>query len=454
MPRPRSFPRGDSAPLRFFILSLGCAKNTVDAQGMASLLIRAGMHAVDEPERAQILIVNTCGFIASARAESLETLQQLAAGRRSRQVLIAAGCWAQREAARLLEYVPGVDAVLGTRNWNEIVPLARKLLERHERQPLSWIEEQTLCLPETVGAPGYAVQGPSAYLKISDGCSRRCAFCAIPGIKGPARSRSLEAILADARELQAMGVQEINLIAQDSTNYGADLGIKEGLAGLLEELTAAVPEIPWIRVLYAFPGYLTPRLMEVMAAHPQILPYIDIPLQHADPGMLRRMLRPPDMDEVRTTIVRLRKMLPRVAIRTTFITGFPGETEAEFQTLLDFVKEMRFDRVGVFTYSAEEGTPAAELPDDVPDEVKEARREALMLAQQNISLQTNQDWVGRKMDVLLEGQGDGMTVGRSYRDAPEIDGLVLIPGDHPLGRIVSVEITEALVYDLMGRISV
>jgi ribosomal protein S12 methylthiotransferase len=264
----------------------------------------------------------------------------------------------------------------------------------------------------------------------------------------------MAAILADARELQAMGVQEINLIAQDSTNYGADLGLVDGLAGLLEQLTAVVPEIPWIRVLYAFPGYLTPRLMEVMAAHPQILPYIDIPLQHADPGMLRRMLRPPDMEEVRSTIARLREILPQVAIRTTFITGFPGETEAEFQTLLDFVREMRFDRVGVFTYSAEEGTPAAVLPDDVPTEVKEARREALMLAQQNISLQSNQSWVGRKMEVLLEGQGDGMTVGRSYRDAPEIDGLVLIPGDHAIGRIVSVEITEALVYDLMGRISV
>ena len=445
--------RGASRPFRFYIASLGCPKNTVDSNDMALLLQRAGYQPSLDPQRADVLIVNTCGFIAAARQESLDTLRDLAEQRRPHQRLIAAGCWAQRDPAALLAAVP-LDAVIGTRNWPEIAALVKQTLHAPHRggSSLQLVEDRLLRMPETVALPGYVISGRSAYLKISDGCSRGCAFCAIPAIKGPTVSRTMEAIVADARQLQELGVLEINLIAQDATFYGHDLGLQDGLAQLLERLTAAVPRIPWIRILYAFPGFITPRLIEVIRRSSQILPYIDLPLQHAHPAVLKRMRRPHDMDEVRRTVAHLRELMPELALRTTFIVGFPGETEAEFLTLLDFVNEMRFDRVGVFTYSHEAGTPAAQLDDDVPPQVKEERREALMLSQQTISRQLNFALVGKTLPVLLEGSGDGLTVGRSYRDAPEIDGLVLIREELPPHRIVNVEITEALEYDVIGRV--
>jgi ribosomal protein S12 methylthiotransferase len=270
-------------------------------------------------------------------------------------------------------------------------------------------------------------------------------------------SRPPEAILADAAWLAERGVQEIILIAQDTTDYGRDLGMREGLAQLLDRLVEAVPQVGWIRLMYAYPDRVTERLIETMASRLQILPYLDIPLQHAHPDVLRRMRRPADVERVRRTVERLRAAMPQVALRTAFLVGYPGETEAEFQTLLDFVAEMAFDRVGVFTYSHEAGTPAARLADDVPPEVKEERRQRLMAAQQPISLAKNQALVGRTLDVLIEGQGDGLSVGRSYRDAPEVDGLVLVQGDEnrraelPVGRIVPVRITAALEYDLVGE---
>lgn len=444
--------RGGQRPFHFYIASLGCPKNTVDSSGMAVLLRRAGYAATTNPQQADVVIVNTCGFIAPARQESLQTMQGLIAQRRPNQKLIAAGCWAQREPNALLAAVPELDAVIGTRSWTNIVTLADQLLNTRETAILSLIEDATIDLPENAGVPGYVVDGSSAFLKIADGCSRRCAFCAIPGIKGPNVSRAMAAILEDARQLQEMGVLEINLIAQDATFYGYDLGLKDGLADLLERLVDAVPDVPWLRILYAFPGYVTPRLIDVIAQHPQILPYIDIPLQHAHPDVLRRMRRPADVAEVRRMIAHLRTTMPEIALRTTLIVGFPGETDAEFRTLLDFVEEARFDRVGVFIYSHEDGTAAAQLEDDVPDGVKEARREAIMLAQQAISRQRNQAHVGQRLPVLLEGVGDGITVGRSYRDAPEIDGLVLIHEELEPHRLVTVEVTEALEYDLVAKV--
>ena len=304
---------------------------------------------------------------------------------------------------------------------------------------------------DTPGLHRVAVQGSSAYLKLADGCRRSCAFCAIPLIKGPSVSRPPEAILADGAWLAERGVQEIILIAQDTTDYGRDLGMKEGLAKLLDQMVAAAVQVKWMRLMYAYPGRVTESLIETMARHPQILPYLDFPLQHAHPAMLRRMRRPADVEGVRRTIERLRAAMPDIAIRTTFLVGFPGETETEFQTLLDFVAEMEFDRVGVFIYSHEEGTPAAAMEDDVPPEVKEERRARLMEMQQPISLAKNQALVGRTLDVLIEGQGDGMSAGRSYRDAPEIDGLVLVQaGEPPVGAILPVRITAALEYDLVG----
>jgi ribosomal protein S12 methylthiotransferase len=296
-----------------------------------------------------------------------------------------------------------------------------------------------------------AVQGTSAYLKLADGCRRSCAFCAIPLIKGPAVSRPPEAILADAAWLAEQGVQEIILIAQDTTDYGHDLEMQEGLASLLEQLVAEVPQVPWIRLMYAYPGRVTPRLIETMARHPQILPYLDIPLQHAHPDVLRRMRRPADVERVRRTVERLRAAMPEIAIRATFLVGYPGETGTEFRALLNFVTEIAFDRLGVFAYSHEEGTPAAALEDDVPSGVKEERRERLMAVQQPISLAKNQALVGETLDVLIEGHDEGLSVGRSYRDAPEIDGLVLVQAELPVGQIVPVHIVAALEYDLVGE---
>lgn len=443
-------PGAENRP-HFYIESLGCSKNTVDSTGIALLLQRRGYYPTSSVEEADVLIVNTCGFIATARGESLETLQNLASDLRPDQKLIAAGCWAQREPEQLFQWVPDLDAVIGTRSWYAM-PEILEILDQRPDERFLYIEEQETILPEQVGAPGYAISGASAFLKIADGCSRKCAFCAIPDIKGPNVSRTPEAILADARALQSQDILEINLIAQDTTHYGHDLGEKEALAALLRELVNAVPKVPWIRVLYAFPGYITPQLVNTMAEQPQILPYIDLPLQHADPAVLRRMRRPTDVDWVRDTIQLLRETLPNVCLRTTFITGFPGETDKEFETLLQFVKETRFDRVGVFPYSHEPGTPAALLEDDVPEGVKNARLDLLMKTQQRISLDKNKTFVGKQLEVLLEGAGEGLTVGRSYRDAPEIDGLILIEGEFPLQQLVQVEITEALVYDLKGQI--
>jgi len=421
---------------------------------MAVLLQRAGYVGVQDLSQADMVVVNTCGFIEPARQESSETLRELAAQLRPSQALVAAGCWAQRDPEALLAAVPTLTAVVGTRSWPDIVSVAAMLAKKTAPTAPMRVAQGSLVLPEQAGAPGYAVSGASAFLKIADGCSRQCAFCAIPLIKGPSVSRTPEAILADARALQQMGVLEINLIAQDITYYGHDLGMKDGLAQLLTRLAQEVPQVPWLRLLYTFPGYVTTRLIDVIAQTPQVLPYIDIPLQHAHPEVLKRMRRPADVEDVRRTIAQLRERLPEVALRTTFIVGFPGETDAEFQTLQEFIKEMRFDRLGVFTYSSENGVPAAQWADDIPQAVKEARREALMLAQQEISEAANQQWVGRRLSVLLEGTGDGVTIGRSYRDAPEIDGLVLIPETLEPDRIVTIEITEATVYDLVGRLCV
>jgi len=444
--------RGATRPFCFYIMSLGCPKNTVDSNGMAVLLQRAGYQVVMQPSDADVVIVNTCGFVELARQESLATLQTFTQTLRADQRLIASGCWAQREPDKIITALPNLDAVLGTRSWPEIVTVVDEVLSFHNDDITTLIEQHTVALPEAVNAPGYVISGASAFLKIADGCSRRCAFCAIPGIKGPTASRAMDAIIKDARDLYERGVVELNLIAQDATYYGYDLGMKDGLAQLLERFVTDVPGLAWLRILYAFPGYVSPYLIETIARHPQILSYIDIPLQHAHPDVLRRMRRPADVEGVRHTVAQLRERIPDIAIRTTLIVGFPGETETEFQALLDFVKQMRFDRVGVFLYSHEAGTAAGELEDDVSEPVKIARRDALMMAQQTISLELNQAFIGRELQVLLEGTGDGVTIGRSYRDAPEIDGLILIRDTLPLDRFVTVKITEAMPYDLVGQV--
>lgn len=434
----------------FHIISLGCAKNTVDSDSMAQLLVRSGYEAVVEPRRAGILIVNTCGFIGAAKQESLDALAKLASKKKRGQVLIAAGCLTQRYGAEITASVPGIDGMLGTRRWMDIVDVVQSLTGAETGSRYHLPEAETVGSDER-GAMRVSVQGASAYLKIADGCRRPCAFCAIPLIKGTSVSRPIDSILAEARYLQDAGVREIVLIAQDTTDYGHDLSMKNGLVRLLKEMTAAAPLVDWIRIMYAYPGYVTDELIEVMATHKQVVPYLDMPLQHAHPLTLKRMRRPTDVDWVRKTIAKMRQSVPGLALRTTFIVGYPGETEEEFLCLLDFVEELRFDKVGAFKFSFEPGTTSESLGDPIPDALKEERLERLMEKQQKISLELNKAFVGRSLDVILEGAEEGVSIGRSYRDAPEIDGLVLVKGDIPPGRIIPVRITEAMVYDLSGE---
>jgi ribosomal protein S12 methylthiotransferase len=436
--------------LRFHLVSLGCAKNSVDSESMAALLACEGCQAANGVADADVIIVNTCGFIDAAREESLAELQRLTNLKQPGQMLIAAGCLTQRFGAAVAQQVPGIDGLIGTRRWMDIVQLVEVLRNRKTPQTFFYLPEETEVGDEDVAVPRTAVQGASAYLKIADGCRRPCAFCAIPLIKGTAVSRPPERILADARLLQDRGVREINLIAQDTTDYGHDLGIQDGLAVLIEDLVKAVPNIDWLRILYAYPGCVTDRLIEVIAGNPQIVPYIDMPLQHAHPEVLRRMRRPANLEWVHRTLEKLRSAVPDVALRSTFIVGYPNETEQAFETLLDFVSEVRFDRVGVFTFSPEVGTESEALGDPISSEVKVERQRRLMLLQQQISLEKNQTFVGRILPVLTEGVGDGITLGRSFRDAPEIDGLVIIDGEHPLGEMLPVRIDSAMPYDLVG----
>jgi ribosomal protein S12 methylthiotransferase len=438
--------------------SLGCAKNTVDSDSMAQLLERKGYKAVSAPQQASVLIVNTCGFIDAAREESYSTLRSLAETKRPDQLLIAAGCLTQRYGVEVAFKVSGVDGILGTRRWMDIVQVVQQLRRNSQHpagpglrpEPLYHLPETTTIGTDEKGALRAAIAGASAYLKIADGCRRPCAFCAIPLIKGTTVSRPLEMLIDEARRLRNLGVRELVLIAQDTTDYGHDLGIRDGLSTLLEKMTTAVPDMDWIRIMYAFPGYVTDRLIELMASHPQVLPYLDIPLQHADPATLTRMRRPANIDWVHTTIAKMRSKLPKLAIRTTFIVGYPGETEKEFQTLLDFVEELRFDRVGAFQFSFEADTASEALGDPIPATVKEERYQRLMELQQDISLQINQSYVGQTLDVLVEGEKSGIAIGRSYRDAPEIDGMVFIEGKAEIGSIIPVKISGAMAYDLTG----
>lgn len=449
--------------MRYYLLTLGCPKNTVDSEGMAMLLNSAGYGGAAVPEEADVLIVNTCGFLAAAEDESLEHLRELAKHKRRGQTLVAAGCMAQRAGERIVREVPGVDGLLGTRRWMEIVPLIQELRggkgqRIFGRHALLGDPERPLDAP----MPRPAVSAGSAYLKISDGCNAPCAFCSIPTIKGKLRSRPQAAIVAEAQALVAAGAQELILIAQDTTDYGRDVGQPDALPDLMRAILAAAPDLRWLRLMYAYPGHVSPRLIEVMASDPRVCHYLDIPLQHGHPDVLRRMFRPSNTDKLLETFAQMRTAMPDMAFRSTFITGLPGETEEEFRGLLDFVAAIQFDKVGVFPFSPEPGTPAFDMPGQVEEKIKAERRGRLMVAQQRISLARNQAQVGRTLDVLVEGAGElsdrpstalrrPVALARSYRDAPEVDGLVVVPGALPVGQMARVKITGAMEYDLMGE---
>ena len=445
----------------YHLITLGCPKNEVDSDGMEMLLQQADIRASVDARNADVLIVNTCGFLEAAKEESIGVLQELADAKQQRQMLIAAGCLAQRNGDEVLRRVPQVDGLLGTRRWMDVVELIGRVRngpQQRRLQQYSLLGEPDKTYLEPVPRP--PVTGGSAYLKISDGCNAPCAFCTIPSFKGKLRSRPSAALIDEANALVAAGAKELVLVAQDTTDFGRDRGEPDSLAQLLSALCNRTGDgLKWVRLMYAYPGHVSDSLIEVMASQDKIVPYLDMPLQHGDPRTLRRMRRPSRLEMIYDHVEKLRAVMPDIALRTTFIVGYPGETEEEFQGLLAFAQAIEFDKVGAFPFSPEPGTPAAELPDPVPEEEKEERYSRLMEAQQPISLRKNQEQVGKVLDILVEGEGeiaesgDPLVLGRSYRDAPEVDGLVLVPGvaDAPAGAMLQVHINGALEYDLVGE---
>ncbi|MEA3408502.1 MAG: 30S ribosomal protein S12 methylthiotransferase RimO [Chloroflexota bacterium] len=432
--------------MRFHIITLGCPRNVVDSEMMAQLLHQEGHTLVEEPEQADLLILNTCAFIEAARRETYEMLEELAADKKPSQKLIVAGCLPQRYKGDVVDRFPAVDAIIGTRSWPEITSVVRAL--QRERRGIDYVKQKGNLVASVRRC---ATMGGTAYLKIADGCNACCAFCAIPLIKGPQRSKPEDYVLREAHELVEEGVREIILIAQDTTTYGWDRTDVGNLPTLLRSISEQVPQLDWLRILYAYPQHVTEELMYTMAELDQVCHYLDIPLQHGHPDVLRRMRRSPDMDGVYNLVASLREAMPDIALRSTFIVGYPGETEDEFETLLQVMRDLAFDHVGIFAFSPEEGTPAAELPNRVPRQVMAERYERAMLLQQEISVARNQEQVGRSLPILIDGAGDGISIGRSYRHAPEIDGLVLLSGEFPTGDFVEAKIVQAREYDLTGE---
>lgn len=433
--------------MRYHIVTLGCAKNVADSERIGRVLGEGAHVEVGTPAGADVIIVNTCGFIDASKEESVNTILELAAGKRRGQQLVVAGCLTALHGAELKAEVPEIDAVFGAEDWSGIGTFARTVV------PLN-LDVQAYDIPETT-----MLRRPSAYLKIADGCNAPCAFCIIPQMKGKLHSAPADEIVAEARRLADEGVQEIVLVAQDSTDYGRDMGLRDGLPDLLERIAEATPDVPWLRIMYAYPGHVTRRLAETMARLPNIAHYIDVPLQHASESVLRRMRRPSDTRMVRQMLDMLRGAMPDIAIRTTFIVGYPGETEDEFTELLAFVREAAFDHVGCFTFSPQSESPAAREPGAVPERVKKRRQRQLMEVAQQVSLIRNRAMTGREIDVLVESANtgrrqhveDGFVIGRSYRDAPEVDGLVLLRGDFMPGDFVRGRVTRALPYDLVAE---
>ncbi len=428
---------------------LGCEKNRVDTEHMLGLLAEAGYGVSADEADASVVVVNTCSFIQEAREESVRTLVELA---EQGKELIIAGCLAQHFQEELLESLPEAKAIVGTGDYQHIVSVLERV-EAGERV------NQVSATPTFVGdehLPRYRTTSEAvAYLKVAEGCDYRCAFCIIPHLRGNQRSRPIESIVAEAQQLAAQGVQELVLISQISTNYGLDLAGKPQLAELLRALGEV--EIPWVRVHYAYPTGLTSEVLAAYREVQNVLPYLDLPLQHSHPEVLRAMNRPWQADVTAGVLGRIREQLSDAVLRTTFIVGFPGETEEHFQHLLDFVAEQRFDHVGVFTFSAEEGTPAAELPDQVPHGIALERKDRLMALQQPIAAALNAAWVGKVVDVLIEQENpsSGEMLGRCARFAPEVDGEVRVsPGEGGVcaapGTLVKVRITGADTYDLLG----
>ncbi len=439
--------------LKVGIISLGCAKNLVDTEVMLGILQQRGLKITPNPADAEILIVNTCAFIESAKEESITTILNLAEYKTNGncRALIVAGCLGQRYRQELLDEMPEIDAIVGTKSWDRIIEAIQEVLQGNR---VILIGDKEVIYdsktPRILTTPNY-----TAYVKIAEGCDHRCAFCAIPLIRGKQISRPIEDIKAEVERLAESGVKEINLIAQDSTNYGRDLYGKVKLCDLLRELVK-VEKIHWIRILYSYPQSFTDELIELIASEPKICNYVDLPLQHAADSVLKRMHRPDTRLQIETLLNKLRAKIPGVSIRSTFIVGFPGETDEEFETLKKFLQDQRLDKVGIFVYSAEEDTPAAKLPDQVPEEIAQERYHELMSIQSLISQEVNESLRDKEFEVLIEGRDaevEEVVAGRSYREAPEVDGQIYIENDHKsmAGDIVRVKILDGFVYDLAAE---
>ena len=429
------------------MISLGCTKNLVDSETALGLFKEAGYTFTEDPAQADILMVNTCGFINPAKEESIDTILEMAQYKQTGRcrLLVVTGCLAQRYEKDLLQEIPEIDLMLGVNQYDQLIPAVERALRGQGRESLCGEKYTFLEHERVLTTPAY-----TAYTRIGDGCSNRCTYCAIPLIRGPYRSRPLADVLGEVRHFAEQGVKEHILIAQDTTRYGTDWQETSMLPELMDQ-AARIPGVEWLRVLYAYPDEADDRLLEVMASHDNICKYLDLPIQHINDTLLRRMNRRGTAADIRRILKKARDM--GFTLRTSLIVGFPGETEEQFQELMDFVAEARFDRMGAFAFSPEENTPAAEMPDQIPEEVKQERLDRLMKLQARISLENNRARIGTVEKVLVTDARDGLFLGRSQREAPDADGAIVFTAKEApeVGSFVQVRITGAETYDLKGE---
>ena len=439
--------------MKILFVSLGCDKNLVDSEKMLGMLQEKGYTFTDDEAEADVVVVNTCCFIGDAKEESINTLLQMGELKDSGQVkaLIAAGCLAQRYREEIQKEIPQVDAIIGTTAIDEIVAALEEILAGQKQNHYEDINAAPVTETNRVVTTG----GHFAYLKIAEGCDKHCTYCIIPKVRGNYRSVPKESLLKEARELADKGVRELILVAQETTMYGTDLYGEKRLPQLLRAL-CKISGLRWIRILYCYPEEITDELIQVIKEEPKICHYLDLPIQHASDGILKRMGRRTSRAQLIETIEKLRREIPDIALRTTLITGFPGETQEQHEELMDFVDQMEFDRLGVFTYSPEEDTPAASMPDQIPEEVKEERQAELMELQQDIVFDQAEDRIGEELLVMIEGKvaDENAYVGRTYRDAPNVDGLIFVNTSEELmsGDFARVKVTGSADYDLIGEL--
>lgn len=441
--------------MKVLFVSLGCDKNLVDSEHMLGDLMEQGFTICDDEAEADIIVVNTCSFIADAMEESIQNIIDLGQYKETGNLkgLIVTGCLAQRFTDEILSDLPEVDAIIGTNSYDELLNAINKVLEKNGEKPV--YKKPLTGLPKD-GKRVLTTGGHYAYLKIAEGCNKRCTYCIIPYIRGDYRSVPMEQILAEAKQLVADGVKELILVAQETTVYGMDIYGKKSLPELLNKL-CEIEDLKWIRILYAYPEEITDELIECMASQPKICHYIDMPIQHCNDELLRKMGRKTNKADIMNIADRLRKAMPDISLRTTLICGFPGETEEMHQELLQFIKDMKFDRLGAFAYSREDGTVAATWDDQVEEDLKHKWQEEVMLCQKDISMSNNQNYVGRTIPVFVEGKlpEDGVFIGRTYRDTPSVDGFIFINSDTELvsGQFIDVTVTSFDEYDLIGDVA-